>query len=366
MTLRLIGEVFDAAKPAPVWLSELRDGGYGAPMGALAPGGRFTPTLRWSGFAFDEVSDDFDLIYLDENNRIYFRQLDARIVLLINGTELASPYSLEFSDTAEVEVRVAHGDDRVRLVVSGADEGNGQALGPGQPMLIDLPAIGFVLAGPVDAPEVVADLLYLAPCKSFCELLEERHLAQMSEAPRDFRDLACILARGVARAYDAAITARDSFDLDFATGTQLDVIGSIVGLPREGFTDDRYRDFIRIQIELLLAVARDEAEWTGTCENILRIARTFIGHTPGDSIQLTNHPPYSYELSVPGLDLAEAGLLRRFLRTATYAGVLGLMLIALDEYVMGSDSVAVAGAGIMGSRNVTVTDAMIMGTVITT
>lgn len=113
-----------------------------------------------------------------------------------------------------------------------------------------------------------------------------------------------------------------------AVGDQLDKIGDIVGLKREGFTDDRYRVFLAIQIELLLSSKRDSAEWTGTCENVLRIARTFKG-IGGGAIVLINYPPYSYLLEVPGLVLSESYLLRRFLTTANYAAVNGLMIVII-------------------------------------
>jgi hypothetical protein len=341
-----------------------------APCEALAPAGYLTPTLRYRPqYTQTQTAGDHTLLYIDANTRVIFRKSDAKIVLTLAGVEIASE-ALTFSRFQELTVTIDHSDDRVRLIVSGATTGNGITVAAGAPALVDMPSWGYVLGGPNGAEEG-AELAYLAPCRSFCDLVEERMLLQMSrEAPHTkFRDLLCALARPFARIFDTALTVHHAFDLDdpATEGDALDKIGSIVGLRREGFPDERYRDFLRIQVELLLAVARDEAEWTGTGENILRIARTFIGPTPGDAIVLLNAPPYSYLLSVPGLDLDEAFLLRRFLRVATYAGVLGIMAIVLaDDSLWESDAVSVTGGGIWCSASVSVTGCATWGTAVTT
>lgn len=165
----------------------------------------------------------------------------------------------------------------------------------------------------------------------FCQLAQDRVLAQMDDTPasRNFRDFMCIIGEkfGEFRGVMADIAA--AFDINTAVGTQLDAIGSVVGLPRNGFPDIRYRTFLKIQVDLLLSAARDDANWTGTHNNILDICRTFIGPGVPDPIILTNNPPYNFTLSVPGLVLSELELLIAFICKALYAGVLGQVIIVL-------------------------------------
>jgi hypothetical protein len=199
-----------------------------------------------------------------------------------------------------------------------------------------------------------------------CDLTDERILVQMddSEGNRNFRDLMCQLSIGAQQYRDVALAVRDAFAVGDAVGAQLDAIGSVVGIAREGQTDARYRDIVRIQIDLLLSAQRAEAQWTGTSENLLTIARRFIGATVA-AIVLTNFLPYGYQLTVPDLAYADAALLGRFLATATYAGVRGQLLVLLDDASnWGSSAVAVSGAGIYGSASVAVSNEALWNTAI--
>ena len=158
----------------------------------------------------------------------------------------------------------------------------------------------------------------------YCALADERVLAQMDDTPgtRNFRDLICVLAEPMGEYSDVLAKILDAFDLSNAVGEQLDFIGRIVGLPRSGATDVRYRTFIEIQTELLLAATREDANWTGTVNNILTICRKFIGAGP-DPITYTPAPPYHFLLDVPGITISEMLVLIRFIKQALYASVLG-------------------------------------------
>ncbi len=191
-----------------------------------------------------------------------------------------------------------------------------------------------------------------------CELADERVLIQMDDTVgnRKFRDFICILVEGLGHYIDVARVVEAVFDVDTATGEQLDFIGGVVGLPRQGFPDARYRDFLKIQIDLILSSQRDEGNWTGTHNNILKIIRTFIGSTPGQPIVLTNFPPYSFQVTIPGIVLSELQILINFLCVALYAAVLGQVLFTVaGDSLWDSDSVGpIPDGGIWCSDSVAV------------
>jgi len=193
--------------------------------------------------------------------------------------------------------------------------------------------------------------------EEFCDTAEGRVLVQMDDTVgnRKFRDFICELVGPLGHYKDVADDVRQGFDVDTAVGDQLDKIGSVVGLPRQGFSDTRYRVFLNIQIDLLLSARQDEANWTGTHNNILRICRTFVGSAAG-TIVLTNIPPYSFQLTVPGLALSELNILVGFICLALYAGVLGSVVIVLaSDSLWDSDAVGpIADGGIWGSASVAV------------
>lgn len=191
------------------------------------------------------------------------------------------------------------------------------------------------------------------PTPDYCQLQEDRLLGQIL-AGGDFRELVCLFAEDDERYRNLARAVGNSFDRATATGEQLEMVGSHVDLPRRGFSDPRYRDLIAIQIECLLSAEREDGTWVGTCENVLRITRLFIGE--GDEpIFLQNEAPYDYNLTVPGLELDEAPVLVSFLQKARYAGVYGVIQAPLgDEWVWGHEDVAVDDNGLWGHEQLAV------------
>ncbi len=152
----------------------------------------------------------------------------------------------------------------------------------------------------------------------FCENAQERVLIQMDDTvgSRQFRDLVCIYVERLGEYVTVANEISAAFGVTTAQGEQLDMIGSLIGLPRQGFEDDAvYREFLKIQIDLILAASRSEANWTGTHNNILSICRTFMGAIGvGGTIVLNNFAPYSFSLSIPSItDPAEFNILIGFL-----------------------------------------------------
>jgi len=165
-----------------------------------------------------------------------------------------------------------------------------------------------------------------------------------------------------------------AFDVDTAEGDQLDKIGAILNLPRAGYTDTRYRVFLKIQIDIYTAQNADRdgttANWTGSHNGVLRIIRAFIGPTPGEDIVITPYYPYSFEFTLPlsvlPLPLEEYQLLFRFIRQAIYAAVLGYSEIGFDALVWGSDWGVVPSASIWGSGSGAVLGAGLWGGVFST
>lgn len=199
---------------------------------------------------------------------------------------------------------------------------------------------------------------------AICADADSRVLVQMDDTVgnRKFRDMQCDYASSVGEFIDVCQDVQAGFDVTTAIGAQLDIIGSVIGLPRQGYDDTDYRRFLTIQSDILLAQARDDANWTGTSNNLLTICRTFIGTGVVTPVVLNNTPPYEYTLSVPGVSIADMQVLAGFLCVATYAGVRGLVYFsqgvdssygsvhgaATDEGVYGSVHGVVAGAAVYG------------------
>jgi hypothetical protein len=198
----------------------------------------------------------------------------------------------------------------------------------------------------------------------YCQLADDRVLIQMGDATanRQFRDFLCMFVEQLGEDVTVLQDIAAAFDLDTAQGEQLDMIGSLLDLPRQGFDDDRYRTFLQIQVQLILSAMRDEANWTGTHNNILEICRTFIG--PFGSISLQNLSPYSFVLSIPSItDPVELGILISFLCKALYAGVLGQIIQTLGpDSLWSSDSVVIPEGAIWCSASVAIPGCATWGT----
>lgn len=325
---------------------------------------RFTLSYR-PHYAHDETSDDHNLIWVDADNRLFFRQSDRKFVWRVGGVNVESS-AVTFSRHQTLTIDVWHTADRKRLVVSGATTGDGTTDGTVSAAIEVVPPYIRIL-GDDGGAEEGADLLSLDPhVTTFAELAgTTRPLTQMSDetSSRNLRALLEAMSGQAARFYDVCAVVVVSHELTTAVGDQLDQIGAIVGLAREGYDDERYAELLDIQVKLLLAAGRSGAEWTGRAPNIIAIARQFIGAAAG-TITLRNWPPLSYEITVPNLTLADATLLARFLRIANDAAVIGLLVVSLSADVWGSDSVVVSGAGKWGSASVAITSPSTWDTVI--
>ncbi len=171
----------------------------------------------------------------------------------------------------------------------------------------------------------------LGECESeICDFVQSRILSQMDSTTgnRDFRDFMCIVAEPFGKFVDVAKDVSGAFDLDTAVGVQLDMIGSVIDLQRSGFSDARYRSLLKMQASILQG--QTDGDWTGSVNQILAMARTFIGGTVGvdPPIVYTLVPPYAFTLSIPTtLTGPEFSVLFQMFCRALYAGVLGFIEI---------------------------------------
>jgi hypothetical protein len=190
--------------------------------------------------------------------------------------------------------------------------------------------------------------------------IDDRCLVQMEDLPRvitaeagNFRKLLYLFCELWLRQAQNTRPIALAFDVNTAVGQQQDMIGSVIDLPRRGFTDEQYRKFQRMQILLLLSSRREEGNWTGNVDNLVQIVRTFLGGTPGDgAIGLRNTPPYSYMLTVENLAVEDLPDLAYFLCRAQYAGVLGNVYFNLESNSLWDSLTAgepIADTGVYGA-----------------
>jgi hypothetical protein len=179
-----------------------------------------------------------------------------------------------------------------------------------------------------------------------CALAQSGILAQSQGGT--FSDWMCAFGEEIGSNFDTITDIITGYSLEYAVGAQLDVLGAILGLPRSGFGDDRYRDFLFIQRDLQLGVTVD-GNWTGTGDNVLGICRQFIGPASGDPIIVHNSYPYSFILTVPDVpSLLEMRVLASFVGKSLYIGVLGQVIFTYGDggvfcYEIAADT---AGAGL--------------------
>lgn len=194
----------------------------------------------------------------------------------------------------------------------------------------------------------------LGGCQSgICAVVETRILSQMdmTVGNRDFREFMCIVAEPFGRFSDVAEDVAGAFDLDSAIGIQLDMIGSVIDLPRSGFTDDVfYRKLLKIQATILQG--QTDGDWTGSVNQILTMVRTFIG-AGGGPIVYTAVPPYAFQLDIPTtLTGPEFSVLFRLICRALYAGVLGfIVIVEPGDNLWDSAHGAVTNSAIWGSAH---------------
>lgn len=128
------------------------------------------------------------------------------------------------------------------------------------------------------------------------------------------------------------------FDVDTAFGEQLDFIGSLVGMPRGGFSDcSRYRRAIKAQIEIILS-------GSGTRSSLIAVWEQWTG---GSVYAYSTIPRNEVEISGP-FAFADEAQLSKFIEAARPAGVRvgALSFFADDVLLCDYEGAALTDAGI--------------------
>ncbi len=93
------------------------------------------------------------------------------------------------------------------------------------------------------------------------------------------------------------ITPTLLFDIPTAYGQQLNQIGNLLGLPREGWDDPLYRIYLRTQSLLILPERRTQA-------NLLLVIRSLMDTDDG-VILYTEENPKTYALDIPATSIED-------------------------------------------------------------
>ena len=101
------------------------------------------------------------------------------------------------------------------------------------------------------------------------------------------------------------------YDIDNGVGAQLDVVGVIVGRPREGLPDADYR--LRLTAQILVNISE------GTVEDVLAVARVLVGS--GVVVKLQRFTPAAIVIDVEGVSPIPLADFARIICPAVSGGV---------------------------------------------
>ena len=145
------------------------------------------------------------------------------------------------------------------------------------------------------------------------------------------------------------------FGIETAVGWALDVLGRIVGEPRQGATDADYRLRVRARIR----VNRSD----GTIEDVIDVVRLLIGPVllPSATIKLTEYYPAAFVLRITGLIISgsQALIYSSFIRQARGAGIgsgFGWQQTADGDAFVTATSSPLTVAALAGATSFTVAD----------
>jgi hypothetical protein len=145
-------------------------------------------------------------------------------------------------------------------------------------------------------------------------------LEQFKDKPR-LAAVLCTLLERVQELDDAAFQVLTERYLDAGADAQLDVLGRIVGEPRQGRTDDQYRPFLRARILINRS--------NGLTEEILHIVRVVLGEDA--SFTLREEFPAAFTIVAGDAIAITPDSIIRLLQQAKAAGVRVLLEYSLVD-----------------------------------
>ena len=137
------------------------------------------------------------------------------------------------------------------------------------------------------------------------------HLEQTESWPKLFR----FMAESICELEDLLGQANKDRYISTAYGLQLDLIGEMVRLPRNGASDELYAQLIKVEVQTLYS--------SGTIPEILDAAAGII--TDGRDIELEEFQVAAFSLSIPNLSELEFSVLKAILCDMPAAGVAALL-----------------------------------------
>ena len=145
----------------------------------------------------------------------------------------------------------------------------------------------------------------------------EEAIGYLLEQFKDQPNIAAFLTAFVEQLQIIEATAWDLYlgrSLDTAIGSQLDVLGRIVGRARTGEDDDTYRLYLRAQILINRS--------SGTAPEIIAIVELITNQLLGNNgIHTQDWPPAKFGVYVPYLNGADPAVLLALIKLAKAAGV---------------------------------------------
>jgi len=123
---------------------------------------------------------------------------------------------------------------------------------------------------------------------------------------------------------EAIFEVRDEFWLDTAVGVQLDAIGQIKNVDRNGLSDEDYRSQIKEQIGIRVS---------GTPEDIIAISTTLYGGSYNNYIPAYPYEPASYYL------YTDSNITNKLLEKFSPSGVLGMKAVPIYDAGTGSKKI---------------------------
>ena len=139
-------------------------------------------------------------------------------------------------------------------------------------------------------------------------------LSELEGAPNNVVKLLTALLTPINDLEQVMLALLTERSIDTAVGAQLDVIGRIVGQPRQGLDDDTYRRYCRARVVTNRS--------SGVVEDLIKVADLVVFNATATYI-VKNEGPATVRLRVDGIAITDdlATILYKFERAAASGGV---------------------------------------------